>query len=224
MDRMDGWKRPVLGRSLNTQLRDARFPEDAVIPPESEIQPGQSLASISASSMSRVLKRPQGPDPNHFGLWLDKRITSPDCQPDPFENETKYPGVKTGARGKTVPVGSFYGYATGIVGLRCSPTLPSMKKPRRNGIPSAITKIPPITFQGIWSSHTVSACPAASATSDRFRPTLRKIRSIPAGNTSARTWEPSIFGSIGSLRGKPMQAASPSSCSTPNRPARSIPH
>ena len=62
-----------------------------------------------------------GPDPNRFGLWLDKRISSPDCPPDPFENETKYPGVKIGARGTTVPVGSFYGYATGIVGLRLFP-------------------------------------------------------------------------------------------------------
>ena len=35
-----------------------------------------------------------GPDPDRFGLWLDKRISSPDCPPDPFENETKYPGVK----------------------------------------------------------------------------------------------------------------------------------
>jgi hypothetical protein len=62
-----------------------------------------------------------GPDPDRFGLWLDKRIASPECKPDPFENEKKYPGVKTGARGKTVPVGSFYGYATGIVGLRLFP-------------------------------------------------------------------------------------------------------
>jgi hypothetical protein len=62
-----------------------------------------------------------GPDPNRFGLWLDKRVVSPDCPPDPFENETKYPGVKIGARGKNLPVGSFYGYATGIVGLRLFP-------------------------------------------------------------------------------------------------------
>jgi hypothetical protein len=60
-------------------------------------------------------------DPNRWGLWLDVRRA--DCPPDPFENETKYPGVKTGARGTTVaghlvPLGSFYGYATGIVGLR----------------------------------------------------------------------------------------------------------
>ncbi|MDE3217857.1 MAG: hypothetical protein KGO23_00635 [Nitrospirota bacterium] len=61
------------------------------------------------------------PDPDRFGLWLDKRVVSPDCPADPFENETKYPGVKTGARGKNLPVGSFYGYATGIVGLRLFP-------------------------------------------------------------------------------------------------------
>jgi hypothetical protein len=61
----------------------------------------------------------KGPDPNRFGLWLDKRKA--DCPADPFENEQKYPGVKTGARGDTVPVGSNYGYASGIVGLRLFP-------------------------------------------------------------------------------------------------------
>jgi hypothetical protein len=69
--------------------------------------------------------KPTGPDPQRFGLWLDVR--SKDCPPDPFENETKYPGVKIGARGKpigggkTLPVGSYFGYATGIVGLRLFP-------------------------------------------------------------------------------------------------------
>jgi hypothetical protein len=67
-----------------------------------------------------------GPDPQRWGLWLDKRRA--DCKPDPFENEQKYPGVKIGARGKTVgphgeklEVGSYYGYETGIVGLRLFP-------------------------------------------------------------------------------------------------------
>ncbi len=60
-----------------------------------------------------------GPDPQRFGLWLDRRRA--DCPPDPFENEQKYPGVAVGARGKTVPLGSYYGYATGIVGLRLFP-------------------------------------------------------------------------------------------------------
>jgi cytochrome c2 len=62
-----------------------------------------------------------GPDPNHFGLWIDKRRTGPDCPPDPFENEQKYKGVQLGARGKNLPVGTYYGLATGIVGLRLFP-------------------------------------------------------------------------------------------------------
>jgi hypothetical protein len=65
-----------------------------------------------------------GPDPERWGLWLDKRRK--ECGPDPFENEQKYPGVKIGSRGsklngKDFPVGSFYGYETGIVGLRLFP-------------------------------------------------------------------------------------------------------
>ncbi len=60
-----------------------------------------------------------GPDPARFGLWLDHRRA--DCPPDPFENEKRYPGVAVGARGKNLPLGSFYGWATGIVGLRLFP-------------------------------------------------------------------------------------------------------
>ena len=60
-----------------------------------------------------------GPDPDHFGLWLDKR--KPECGPEPFEDENKYPGIKIGARGTTVKVGSYYGENTGIIGLRLFP-------------------------------------------------------------------------------------------------------
>jgi hypothetical protein len=66
-----------------------------------------------------------GPDKDRRGLWLDVR--SQGCPADPFEDENKYPGVAIGSRGKplgdgtTQPVGSFYGYATGIVGLRLFP-------------------------------------------------------------------------------------------------------
>ena len=61
-----------------------------------------------------------GSDPNYrYGLRLDKRRA--DCPPDPFENEQKYPGVEIGARGKNIAKGSYYGYATGIVGLRLFP-------------------------------------------------------------------------------------------------------
>ncbi|HXC72515.1 MAG TPA: hypothetical protein VN644_21180 [Pyrinomonadaceae bacterium] len=68
---------------------------------------------------SPCFEKPTGPDPERFGLWLDKRRA--DCPPDPFENEQKYPGVRYGARGTTVPAGSYYGYETGIVGLRLFP-------------------------------------------------------------------------------------------------------
>ena len=64
-------------------------------------------------------EKPTGPDPQRYGLWLDKRRA--DCPADPFENDKKYAGVAIGARGKNLPVGSFYGYATGIVGLRLFP-------------------------------------------------------------------------------------------------------
>src|SRR4249920_1186006 len=68
--------------------------------------------------------KPTGPDPDRWGLWLDKR--KPGCAPDPFENATKYPGVKFGSRGATLngkvfDAGSSYGYATGIVGFRLFP-------------------------------------------------------------------------------------------------------
>ena len=67
---------------------------------------------------------PTAPDAR-FGLWLDTRSAA--CPPDPFADEAKYPGVKIGARGtelpdgKVLPVGSYYGYPSGIVGLRLFP-------------------------------------------------------------------------------------------------------
>src|SRR5262245_43760935 len=65
------------------------------------------------------MRKATAPDPNRYGLWLDVR--DPSCPPDPFADRVKYPGVKVGARGRTVPVGSFYGEPTGIVGLRLFP-------------------------------------------------------------------------------------------------------
>ena len=62
---------------------------------------------------------PTQPDPNRFGLLLDARKT--DCPADPFADPAKYPGVKIRARGTTVPVGSYYGEPSGVVGLRLFP-------------------------------------------------------------------------------------------------------
>ena len=70
-------------------------------------------------------------DTYRFGLRLDRRRTSPDCEADPFENADRYPGVPIGARqsrtltfhGRPVEfgTGSYYGYASGVVGLRLFP-------------------------------------------------------------------------------------------------------
>ncbi len=70
-------------------------------------------------------------DLNRFGLWLDKR-TGP---PDPFENAAKYPGVEIGARGKNMPIGSFYGEASGIIGLRLFPNPEFDEKAQRAWYP-----------------------------------------------------------------------------------------
>src|SRR5262245_2669133 len=76
-------------------------------------------------------ERPTGPDPERFNLWLDKRKT--DCPPDPFVSEVNYKGVKIGARGDgTVPIGSYYGEPTGIVGLRLFPNPAFDEKARKN--------------------------------------------------------------------------------------------
>jgi hypothetical protein len=67
-------------------------------------------------------RKPTGPRKDRWGLWLDERVDGPGCPPDPFENEQKYPGVKSGARGTgKLALGSYYGYATGVVGLRLFP-------------------------------------------------------------------------------------------------------
>ena len=75
-------------------------------------------------------EKAKGPRPDRFGLWLDTR--SKDCAPDPFENEQKYPGVKIGARARNMPVGSYYGYATGVVGLRLFPNPDFDEKAAKN--------------------------------------------------------------------------------------------
>ena len=67
-------------------------------------------------------KKNTAPRADRWGLLLDERVNTPDCKADPFENEQKYPGVKYGARGQgKLALGSYYGYGTGIMGLRLFP-------------------------------------------------------------------------------------------------------
>ncbi len=80
-------------------------------------------------------KQADSPREDRYGLWLDVRVESDDCPPDPFENESKYPGVKIGARGNNIPAGSYYGYASGIVGLRLFPNPDFDEKAEKNWKP-----------------------------------------------------------------------------------------
>jgi hypothetical protein len=85
-----------------------------------------------------------GPDPNRFGLWLDVR--DPACPPDPFADAARYPGIKIGARGKTVPVGSYYGEPTGIVGLRLFPNPDFDERARKRWDPDRFYNDPKYYF------------------------------------------------------------------------------
>ena len=58
-----------------------------------------------------------GPEP----VRLVARRSRPHLSARSVRRRDQYPGVKVGARGKTVPVGSYYGEPTGIVGLRLFP-------------------------------------------------------------------------------------------------------
>jgi hypothetical protein len=85
-----------------------------------------------------------GPDPNHWGLWIDQRDTT--CAPDPFADPARYPGVRVGARGTTVAVGSYYGEPTGIVGLRLFPNPDFDDRARRNWNPERYYNDPSYYF------------------------------------------------------------------------------
>ena len=81
------------------------------------------LKTLSSPPTTRVnepcMHKPTAPDPNRYGLWLDVR--DPSCPPDPYADASKYPGVPFGSRGKTMPLGSYYGEPSGVVGLRLFP-------------------------------------------------------------------------------------------------------
>jgi hypothetical protein len=84
------------------------------------------------------------PDPKHWGLWLDQR--DPNCPPDPFADPVRYPGARIGARGTTVPVGSYYGEPTGVVGLRLFPNPDFDEEARRRWNPERYYNDPSYYF------------------------------------------------------------------------------
>ena len=107
------------GSALGESFGIARLAQDGVVASDAAGYSRDNRWTFLGLVNEPCFKKATGPDPNRYGLWLDVR--DPKCPPDPFANEEKYKGVQIGARGKTVPVGSYYGEASGIVGLRLFP-------------------------------------------------------------------------------------------------------
>ncbi len=73
--------------------------------------PGSKYARDTRFKYTGMMNEPgfkKATQPDPYGLWLDERTGNP----DPYENEEKYPGVNGG---------SFYGKGSGVVGLRIYP-------------------------------------------------------------------------------------------------------
>ncbi len=233
------------GISRRAIPRSDRSTSSRSFPPIQARPTGAGTASaISASSTSPASRQAAGPDDKHFGLWIDQR--DPDCAPDPFGGNAAADGNPRGIRrvkigrpravGTAVPVGSYYGEPTGVIG----PAPVPQSRFRREGGgalgPGALLhRRDHTTTTRTWCAPIASACPAPSAMSARTRSPPRRIRKTRAGreltsNPGAQYfWVDRIFfwntqpreqaGRAGAERGQlPL-----SSCSTPIRRARSTP-
>ena len=137
----------------------------------------------SARSMNPASRSP--PRPIRNALASGSTCARKDCPPDPFEDETKYPGVKIGARGTTFADGSnlagrllfrLSDRASSV--CACSPIRTSIRRRRTNGIRSDITPTRTTTKIPNSCGPIGSAWPAASAMSAQVRFTRRPIPPI----------------------------------------------
>ena len=208
MDRLDRRQRPLLGQRYQGKPRDLRYPQGNHLASEPDLLRRSALrpqfALASARRGRRTLLRETDRSRPEAIRALARRAQ---CRlpADPFDNEAKYPGVKLGARGTTfkdgttLRVGSYFGYATGIVGLRPLPIRPSTKPPRTNGTPSAITPIRLLQrSENLVRPYRVGmACGFCHVGPSRsIRLPIQLIRNGPI---SIRRWATSISGWIASL-------------------------
>ena len=163
-----------------------------------------------------------GPNPQRYGLWLDVR--DPNCPADPFENAQKYPGVAVGARGKNIPVGSYYGYPTGIVGLRLFPN-PAFDEAAaaRVGCRALLQRPRLLLVEG--SGAAVPRRDVVRLLPRRPEPgkAAGEPRGAAMGESELAPSARSISGSTASWRGTPTSRTSCSRCCTPRGRARWTP-
>ena len=130
VDGLDRRQRSPVGPADGRQPRQLRSAEDDLVASATlRLRPAQPLALPRARQRTVLHARRPGPIRTASGCGSTsatrtaRRIRSP--------TQTKYPGVAIGARGKTVPVGSYYGEPTGVVGLRLFPNPDFDEKARR---------------------------------------------------------------------------------------------
>ena len=120
VDRLDRRQRSLLGRARRQRVRRARFPEDRLVASEPEGTAAITAGSISGWSTSRASS--SRPVPIRSGTASGSISGRRIARPIRSKTSRSIPVcARSRARGKTIEKGSYYGYATGIVGLRLFP-------------------------------------------------------------------------------------------------------
>ena len=164
VDGLDRRQRSAVGSPDGRQPRQLRSAQDDLVASRSATRVRRRYGRHNRWRYLGLVNEPcfkeaTGPDPNRFGLWLDVR--DPSCPPDPFADAQNYPGVKIGARGTTVAVGSYYGEPTGSRRPAAVPE-PGFRRERARsaGTPTGSTTIPSTTPIAISCGRTASGCRA----------------------------------------------------------------
>ena len=177
----------------------------------------QSLARISGSSTSRASRSHRAGSEPLRPVARCARSGLPARSVRRCGRSTR--ACRSARAAQTVPVGSYYGEPTGVVGLRLFPNPDFDEKARASdGTRSATTAIRTYYDSTRRSCGRIaSACRARSATSARIRSSRRPIPRTRSGRTSARTSARSTSGGIAFSTGRATPTAAASSISRSTR-------
>ena len=129
VDRLDRRQRSALGRAVQGEPRLARLPEDAVLASDAALFARYPL-ELSGPGQRALLQEGR-PDPTRIATGSGSTFATRAARPTRSPTRTSTKASQVGARGKTVPVGSYYGEPTGIVGLRLFPNPDFDEKARK---------------------------------------------------------------------------------------------
>ena len=189
--------------------------------PEPEDQPRSTAGSISAWSTSRASTSRPVPIRSGYGLWLDQR--SPDCPPDPFENEQKYPGRRD-RRARQDHRARLVSTATPPASSACGcfPIPTSTSRRRRPGTPNRYYTDPALLqLEHAGRPYRVGMSCGFCHVGPNPIESAGRSRTTRSGRTSAPTSARSTSGSTGSSTGTRTRRTSSSSCFTRRARARS---